>query len=143
MKSFIYNCHTCSEPLQVLAAFAYYIASHGPQNQKCTKCNAVHRINSDASVCLTTPGVHYAKLSVVFAFPEYKPYRVGAYRVRYGNGNWAKGLATWDGEHFSNGPVLFSDGSIVAWQGLAGDMEHLKPIPYDLVPPTTPGVIEL
>lgn len=124
-----YNCFTCQDPLKISIHFHTYIRANGPQRQKCYNCNAVHEVDEKNNIRLVIPGERIAALSPVFSYPEYKPHRVGAYPVQYSNGTWSKMLATWDGEVWRNGPVLFHEGSIIAWQGLAGDMEHLKRIP--------------
>ena len=121
--------------MKVSIHFHTYIRMHGMQVQKCMLCGALHEVDEKNNIRLKTPGVPLAKLSSEFAYPEYKPYRVGAYRVRYSNGNWAKSYVTWNGEAWHNGPVMFHAGSIVSWQGLAGDMEHTKRMPYDIAPP--------
>jgi len=130
-----YNCLTCQEPMKVSIFFHTYIRSNGPQKQRCPMCGAVHEVNGKNEIRLTVPGAQMAKLSQEYGYPEHKPWRVGAYRVRYSNGQWSKVKVTWDGDVWRNGPVLFHAGSIVAWQGLAGDMEHLKRMPYDLTDP--------
>jgi hypothetical protein len=130
-----YNCHSCQEPLKILPMFHMYIVTHGPQKQRCTICNAVHHVTSDA-VTLEIPGVLVARLSAVYDFPEYKPYRTGPYRVWFTKQyKAAKRLAHWDGDNWCNGPVIFQDGSIWRWQGLGGDMEHTKKMPYEHDPP--------
>ncbi len=130
-----YNCMTCQEPMKISIFFHTYIRQHGPQKQCCVMCGAVHEIDGKNYVRLSIPGAQMARLSQEYAYPEYKPFRTGPYRVRYSNGQWAKVMAMFDGDVFRNGPLLFQAGSIMAWQGLAGDMEHLKRMPYDLVPP--------
>jgi hypothetical protein len=130
-----YNCLTCAEPMKVSIQFHTYIRANGPQVQKCYKCGALHDVDEKNNIRLRTPGVQLAKLSPEYPYPECKPYRVGAYRVRYAGGQWGKSAAMWDGEVFRNGPILFHAGSIVAWMGLAGDMEHLKRMPYELIDP--------
>lgn len=127
-----YNCMTCQEPMKVSIFFHTFIRAHGPQQQRCVVCGAVHEVNEKNEIRLKTPGLQLARLSQEYDYPLYKPYRVGPYRVRYSSGNWAKSQVTWDGDVWRNGPVLFHAGSIIAWQGLAGDMEHLKRMPYDL-----------
>jgi hypothetical protein len=126
-----YSCHTCGEPMKVSIHFMTYIKSNGAQKQHCVVCGAIHQVNPDQSICLTKSGAMMARLSQEYDYPEYKPYRPGPYRVRYANGNWSKSYVTWNGDAWHNGPVFFRDGSIVAWQGLAGDMEHLKRMPYE------------
>lgn len=126
-----YSCHTCQEPMKVSIHFMSYIKSNGPQRQHCVVCGAVHQVNQDQSICLVKAGAMVARLSQEYDYPEYKPYRPGAYRVRYSNGNWCKQYVTWNGETFHNGPIFYREGSIVAWQGLAGDMEHTKQMPYE------------
>jgi hypothetical protein len=121
--------------MKVSIHFHTYIRMHGPQNQKCYTCGAIHLVDEKNRITLKTPGQPLAKLSQEYPYPEYAPYRVGAYRVRYSNGNWSKTLVSWNGEVWSNGPIVFHVGSIVAWQGLAGDMEHTKRMPYDLAAP--------
>jgi hypothetical protein len=138
-----YTCHSCQDPVKVLIGFGQYIISNGPQRQKCQRCGAIHLV-SEHKVELLVPGTLIAKLSPVYEYPEYSPFRAGPYRVRYSNGNWSKNLVSWNGENWHNGPVLFREGSIVAWQGLAGDMEHLKEMPYEHAAPlpdlpTVPG----
>lgn len=130
-----YNCFTCQEPLKINVLFHTYIRKNGPQKQKCMHCGAVHDVDEKNNVRLAIPGTQMAKLSMEYPYPEHKPYRTGPYRVRYSNGNWSRALLNWNGEHFHNGPVLLREGSIIAWQGLAGDMEHHKRMPYDHVPP--------
>jgi DNA-directed RNA polymerase subunit RPC12/RpoP len=130
-----YNCMTCQEPMKISIFFHTYIRQHGPQVQKCFTCGALHDIDEKNNVRLKVMGTPMARLSMEFPYPEHKPYRVGPYRVRYSNGTWSKVLVTYDGDVWRNGPVLFHAGSIVAWQGLAGDMEHTKRMPYDMVPP--------
>jgi hypothetical protein len=130
-----YNCHSCTEPLKILPTFHQYIVWNGPTKQRCSMCGAVHLVTVD-TVTLETPGVLVARLSAVYDFPEYKPYRTGAYRVWFkGIYKPAKRLAFWDGEFWRNGPVTFSDGSIHRWQGLGGDNEHTKKMPYEHDPP--------
>lgn len=130
-----YNCLTCQDPMKISVMFHSYIRMHGPQQQKCYKCGAIHDIDEKNNVRLRTPGEPLAKLSVEFPYPDYKPYRVGAYRVRYSNGTWGKVKATWDGDVFRNGPILFHEGSIIAWQGLATEFEHTRKMPYDMADP--------
>lgn len=121
--------------MKVSIHFHTYIRMHGPQQQKCMLCGAIHIVDGKNNITLKTPGTPVAKLSQEYAYPEYRPYRVGAYRVRYSSGAWSKTYVTWDGDVWRNGPVLFHEGSIVAWQGLAGDMEHTKRMPYDMADP--------
>lgn len=121
--------------MKVTIHFHSYIRLNGSQRQKCMHCEAVHLVDEKNRVTLLTPGQPLAKLSMEYPFPEYEPYRVGSYRVRYENGNWAKMLVTWTGEGWRNGPIAFSAGAIISWQGLAGDMEHTKRMPYDIAPP--------
>lgn len=130
-----YTCHTCQEPMKITDHMHSYLRLNGPTRQKCFMCGAIHLIDAKNNVSLVTPGHPVAKLSMVYPYPEYAPYRVGPYRVLYENGNWAKVLVTWNGEHWHNGPIVFSAGAIVGFQGLAGDMEHTKRMPYDLAPP--------
>ena len=130
-----YNCMTCQEPMKVSIHFHTYIRLHGPQTQKCFKCGALHDVDEKNNIRLKTPGVPLAKLSCEYPYPEYAPYRVGPYRVRFSTGNWAKSYLTWDGEGFHNGPVRFATDSIQSWQGLAGDMEYLKRMPYVIADP--------
>lgn len=128
-----YNCFTCQEPMKVSIFFHTYIRQNGPQQQKCTTCGAIHDIDEKNNIRLVSPGVQVARLSEVFPFPQYVPHRVGQYRVRWSTYNWSKTYLNWDGEKFHNGPIVFSHGAIIAWQGLAGDMEHLKKIPGPLI----------
>jgi hypothetical protein len=130
-----YNCLTCQEPMKVSIYFHTFIRQHGPQQQRCMRCGAVHDVDEKNNIRLRSPGVQIARLSEEFAYPEYPPTRVGAYRVRYSNGQWGKTYANWNGEMFHNGPVMFREGSIISWQGLAGDMEYLKKMPYDIADP--------
>lgn len=136
-----YNCHTCQEPMKVTLMFQSYVRLHGSQRQKCYACGAIHEVAENNKISLLVAGTPMAKLSQEYAFPEYAPYRVGAYRVRYSTGNWSKVLIVWDGEHWHNGPIVFATGSIISWQGLAGDMEHLKRMPYDLVAPIVDSTV--
>lgn len=129
-----YTCHTCQEPMTVSLQFHWFIVGNGPQAQRCNNCGAVHTVH-EHSVALATPGAMFAKLSAWFDFPYYKPYRVGVYRVTYQNGSVSKTLLAWNGEVWHNGPMVFQPGSIAFWQGLAGDMEHVKRMPYDFVMP--------
>jgi len=126
--------------MKVSVFFHTYITSNGPQQQKCQSCGAVHLIAWDnvrrtQNVTLAEPGVRTAKPSDIFPYPEYKPYRVGPYRIQFSNHNWGVDLWNWDGDKFHNGPMLMREGSIIAWQGLAGDMEHTKRMPYELNDP--------
>lgn len=121
--------------MKVSIHFHTFIRAHGPQVQKCMICGALHEVDEKNNIRLKVPGSPLAKLSQIYDYPEHKPYRVGDYRVRYSNGNWSKTYVTFDGDVWRNGPVLFHAGSIVAWQGLAGDMEHTKRMPYDIAPP--------
>jgi hypothetical protein len=121
--------------MKVSVYFHTYIRSNGPTHQKCMLCGAIHLVNEHNHITLWRAGEPLAKLSQEYPFPECIPYRVGAYRVRYSNNNWSKGLVTWDGERFHNGPIVFQTGSIIAWQGLAGDLEHTKKMPYELMAP--------
>src|SRR5579864_8100452 len=130
-----YNCHTCQEPMKVSVYFHTFIRANGPTPQKCMLCGAVHEVDGRNQIRLIKPGAPIAKLSQEYPYPEYRPYRVGDYRVRYSNGNWSKSYVTFDGDVWRNGPVLFHVGSIIAWQGLAGDMEHTKRMPYDIAAP--------
>lgn len=130
-----YNCFTCQEPMKVSIHFHTYIRLHGAQVQRCQLCGAEHIVDGKNHITLKTPGRPLARLSQEYSYPEHKPYRVGPYRVRYSTGNWAPTMATWDGDVWRNGPILFHAGSIIAWQGLAGDMEHTKRLPYDLNEP--------
>lgn len=133
-----YNCHTCQEPMVVSLSFHSYIRQHGPQHQKCMTCGAVHDVDEKNNIRLVKAGIQVARLSDVFSFPLYVPHRVGQYRVQWSTGNWSTSYLNWDGEKFHNGPIIFSAGAIIAWQGLAGDMEHLKTIPgalLDALPP--------
>lgn len=125
---------TCQEPMKISIQFHTYIRARGPTPQRCMLCGAVHMIDGNNKITLNEPGHPLARLSQEYPYPEYAPYRVGAYRVRYSNGNWSKALINWDGEKFNNGPILFREGSITSWQGLAGDMEHTKTMPYELQP---------
>lgn len=136
-----YNCLTCQDPMKVSIHFMAYIKSNGPTKQHCTACGAIHMIHPDKQITLHKPGALVARLSQEFPYPEYKPYRVGPYRVRYSSGNWAKSYITWDGDAWRNGNILFHSGSIIAWQGLGGDMEHYKTMPYEHSDPIpyTPG----
>lgn len=142
-----YNCRTCQEPMKISVFFHTYITSNGPQQQKCTVCGCVHRIEWNGAarmhnITVTEPGVRVAKLSPVFPYPEHVPYRVGAYHVQFSNRNWSTSYWTWDGEKFHNGPILLDQRNIIAWQGLAGDMEHTKQMPHDINDPlpTAPDV---
>ena len=127
-----YNCHSCQEPLTVSIAFQSYILANGMQSQCCNVCNAVHSITKTLVVTLTKPGVLIARLSAVYEFPEYKPYRTGAYRVWFsGYDEPARRLAVWNGKSWCNGPIVFSDAAVKQWQGLGGDMEHTKRMPYE------------
>jgi len=139
-----YNCYTCQEPMKVSIHFHTYIRQHGPQQQRCPLCGAVHSVDGKNEIRLLTPGAPLAKLSQEYPYPQYAPYRVGGYRVRFENGNWSKSLVTWDADNHAwrDGPILYRDGSIVAWQGLAGDMEHTKRMPYDLGQPLPIAAIE-
>lgn len=126
--------------MKVSVGFHTYVAANGPQHQKCYHCGAVHNVawNGTArmhDITLHTAGQQMAAMTEPFPYPEYKPHRVGAYRVQYSNHNWSPALWNWDGDKFHNGPVLAREGSIVAWVGLAGDMEHLKARPEDLSDP--------
>lgn len=121
--------------MKVSIHFHSYIRAHGPQVQKCYTCGALHEVDEKNNIRLKQAGEPMARLSLEYGYPEYKPHRTGAYRVRYSNGQWAKTLVTWDGDVWRNGPVLFQAGSIVAWMGLGGDMEHMKKLPYNLPSP--------
>lgn len=116
--------------MKVSVQFHWYIVGNGMQHQKCQNCGAVHDVTPD-KITLSTPGVPFAKLSAFYDYPEYKPYRVGPYRVMFQTGNIAKSYYEWDGETFRNGPMILSPGTIIAWQGLAGDNEHTKRMPYE------------
>jgi len=129
-----YNCMTCQEPMQVSLMFDAFIRREGPQDQRCGKCGCVHHLTSN-SISLKERGVIMARLSQEYVYPDQPPTRVGAYRVRFSNGQWAKSYWYWDGHGFVNGPIRLSRGSITSWQGLAGDMEHLRTMPYDLPAP--------
>lgn len=129
-----YNCRTCMEPIVITPSFHYYIVSHGNQRQTCIACGAIHEVSSN-DVRLDVPGTQYARLSMEYPFPQHKPYRVGAYRVRFKSRHWARSYWEWDGDKFHNGPMILTTGSIISWQGLGGDMEHLKRMPYELSDP--------
>lgn len=131
-----YTCHTCMEPMKVTVFFHAYVTQNGPTPQACQTCGAVHTVHVDR-IELKEPGKRVAKLSMEYDYPEYKPFRVGPYRVRFSNRNWGAGLWNWNGEYFYNGAIMAREGSIIAWQGLAGDMEHEKRMPYDLHAPMT------
>lgn len=121
--------------MTVTLQFHSWIRAQGPQPHRCMRCGAVHIIDGQNRITLKSHGQQVARLSPEYSYPEYAPYRPGPYRVRFNNGNWSKSYVNWNGEYFHNGPVRFSDGSIMSWQGLAGDMEHLKLMPYDHTSP--------
>lgn len=127
-----YNCHTCSEPMQISAWLqAKLVADPGAAqfNQSCPMCGAVHMVMSN-SVTLTRPGANIAKLTEWYDADVYEPYRVGPYRVMFQTGEIARSYWEWNGTGWVNGPMTLSVGSVRCWQGLAGDMEHLKTLPY-------------
>lgn len=130
--------------MKISVFFHSYIRANGPQQQKCMKCGALHDIDEKNNVRLKQAGTQLARLSQEYPYPEYKPFRIGPYRVRFSNGNWAKSLVTWDADNecWRDGPVLFHTGSIIAWQGLAGDMEHIKRMPYMLGEPLDISTVE-
>jgi hypothetical protein len=136
-----YTCHTCREPMSVSVQFHYYIVQHGHQRQTCMSCGAIHELSS-TDVRLDVPGTQYARLSMEYPFPEHKPYRAGLYRVRFASRQWARAYWEWTGETFRNGPMTLASGSIISWQGLGGDMEHLKRMPYEHVQPITGSIDE-
>jgi hypothetical protein len=123
--------------MKISIHFHTYIRQYGPQVQKCYVCGALHDVDEKNNVKLKVPGVPLAKLSQEYPFPEYEPYRTGAYRVRFSTGNWCTHLRMWDADirQFRDGACLFAAHSIMGWQGLAGDMEHLKTMPYKLGAP--------
>lgn len=126
-----YNCMSCQEPMEVSIAFQMFIQQNGNQSQRCQVCGAVHTVAQHGQV-LKESGVLIARLSPVYDFPEYKPYRTGAYRVWFTlDAPPARRLTHWDGEYWTNGPIRFSDGAVKQWQGLGGDMEHTKKMPYE------------
>lgn len=119
--------------MKVSIFFHTYIRQHGPQQQKCQTCGAIHDVDEKNNIRLVKPGVQIAQLSDVFPYPEFEPYRVGPYRVQWSTKQWSKTYLNWDGEKFHNGPVTFSRGAIMAWQGLGGNMEHMKHIANRLI----------
>jgi hypothetical protein len=125
-----YNCYSCTEPLEISAWLqAKLVAESSSFRQTCAMCGAIHRITAH-SIDLVSQGARIAKLSEWYSYPIYKPHRVGLYRVKFSTGNIAKSYFEWTGDMWRNGPIIMGEGSITEWQGLGGDMEHLKTMPY-------------
>lgn len=126
--------------MEVSVAFQMYARQNGMQNQRCVVCEGVHQVASlpdgRVSVALMVPGILIARLSAVYDNAEYKPYRTGPYRVWFvGAVDASRRLVNWDGTDWTNGPIRFADNAIAAWQGLGGDMEHTKKMPYEFDAP--------